>query len=126
MRLYTTMVALLLGALMLPAPVTAAQSQADLWRTFAESLDPGTDLNVRLNNGQRFRATLVRVTDDALFLQPRTRVPVPVQPVPYEGIVALERRRGDGVRAAKSAAIGVAAGAGTFFAILLMVLAAAD
>jgi hypothetical protein len=126
MRQYAT-VALLLGALMLTgATITAAQSQGDLWRTFAVSLDPGTELTVRLNNGQRFRATLVRTTEDALFLQPKTRVPVPVQPVPYDAIVSIERRSGDGIGAAKAAVIGVAAGAGTFLAILLMVIAAVD
>lgn len=116
----------LLGTLMLTATTAAAQSSGDLWRTFAESLDPGTEVTVRLDNGQRFHATLVRTTEDALFLQPRTRVPVPVQPVSYEAIVTLERRSREGTSAAKAAVIGTAAGAGTFLGLLLLLLAGLD
>jgi hypothetical protein len=56
------------------------------------------------------------------MLQPRTRVPVPVQPVSYDSIVSLEQVKG-GTSAAKAAAIGVATGVGAFFATLLIILA---
>ena len=62
----------------------AAQTSSDIWRSFAERVDVGTELNVRLNDGRRFRATLVAVRTDAMLLQPKTRVPVAIQAVPYE------------------------------------------
>ncbi|HZM62596.1 MAG TPA: hypothetical protein VFB85_22475, partial [Vicinamibacterales bacterium] len=71
----------------------AAQTPPDVWRSFAERVDVGTELNVRLSNGQRFRATLIGVQPDAVLLQPKTRVPVPVQAIPYDGILRLERTR---------------------------------
>jgi hypothetical protein len=83
-------------------------------------------LTVRLQNGQRFRATLIAVRDDAVLLQPRTRVPVPVQAVPYDEIATLERRESGGIGAGKAAAIGVASGAGAFVVILLILMAAFD
>jgi len=100
----------------------AAQASPEIWRNLAERVDVGTDINVRLNDGQRFRATLVGVRPDAVLLQPKTRVPVPVQAVPYEAIVRLERTR-PGIGAGKAAAIGVATGVGAFFATLAVLLA---
>lgn len=80
---------------------------------------------VRLRSGQRFRAMVVGKRDAEVLLQPKTRVPVPVQPVPYDAILSMERAAG-GTSAAKTAAIGVASGVGAFFAVLLLLLAAAD
>jgi hypothetical protein len=101
-----------------------AQTPPDVWRNFAERIELGTELNVRLSNGQRFRATLIGVRPDAVLLQPKTRVPVPVQAVPYDGIDRLERTRHGG-GGAKAAAIGVASGVGAFFVTLGVLLAVA-
>jgi hypothetical protein len=101
----------------------AAQAQPDVWKTFASRIDVGVQLNVRLRNGQKFRATLIDAREDVLLLQPRTRVPVPVQPVAYETIVSLEQVKG-GTGAGKAAAIGVATGVGGFFLTMLVILAA--
>jgi hypothetical protein len=108
------------------ARAAAPQSQAEIWKAFAAQVDVGTELVVRLRNGQRFRATLIAVRDDAVLLQPKTRVPVPVQPLAYEEIVTLERRDGGGIGGGKAAAIGIASGAGAFVAILLIAMAAFD
>ena len=67
--------------------------------------------------------TLIGVRDDGVLLQPKTRLAVPVQVVPYAAIASLERRQGGGMGAAKAAAIGVAAGAGAFFTMLFITLA---
>ena len=96
-----------------------AQTAPDVWRSFAERLDVGTDLSVRLNDGRRFRATLVGVRTDAMLLQPKTRIPVAIQSVPYEEIVRLERAK-PGTGVGKAVAIGVATGVGTFFGILAL------
>src|SRR5688500_16431688 len=102
----------LMAALMAPAGA-AAQVPDDVWRGMAAKIDVGTEVNVRLRDGQRFRATLVAARDEAVLLQPKTRVPVPVQAVPYNEILSLERR-GHGTGAAKAAGIGVATGVGAF------------
>jgi hypothetical protein len=113
-------------SLLAAAPVRA-QVPADVWRTFAQNIDVGSEMNVRLQDGKRFRATLVGVRDDTLLLQPKTRVTVPVQAVPYGEIASLERRKaGGGVGAGKAAAIGVASGVGSFFAMLLILVASFD
>ena len=101
----------------------AAQTTTEVWRSFAERIAVGTELNVRLNNGQRFRATLVGAQHDVVLLQPKTRIPVPVQAISYDSIVRIEpRKAGQGV--GKAVAIGVATGVGTFFGVMALLLAA--
>jgi hypothetical protein len=118
------LVVLLVAAFAGRAPLHA-QVPADVWRTFAEKVNVGSELNVRLQDGTRFRATLVGVRDDAVLLQPKTRATVPVQAVPYAAIALLEPRKHGG-NAAKAAAIGVSTGVVSFFAILLIMLATVD
>ena len=109
----------------LAAHNVAAQTSSEIWRSFAERVDVGTELNVRLNDGRRFRATLVGVRDNAMMVQPKTRIPVPIQAVPYEDVVQIERTR-SGIGAGKAVAIGVAAGVGAFFAIVALFMGASD
>jgi hypothetical protein len=123
MRIARDMLTVVLLAVLLAPAGVRAQAHADVWKTFASRIDVGAQLNVRLRNGQRFRATLIEAREDALLLQPKTRVPVPVQPVAYEAIVSLEQAKG-GIGAGKAAAIGVATGVGAFFGTLLVMLAA--
>jgi hypothetical protein len=120
-----TMMTLLVVALVAQPFAAAAQvpPDAQVWRTFAEQIDVGSRIKVRLHDGGRVSATLVQVTPDALLIQPRTRVAVPVQPVPYEAIASIERDVPGGMSAGKAAAIGVGAGAATFVGIFMILLA---
>ena len=102
-----------------------AQTVSDIWRSFAERVDVGTELHVRLNDGNGFRGTLVAVRSDAMLMQPKTRVPVPIQTIPYETIVRLERTKA-GSGTAKAVAVGVATGVGAFFGMLALLFAAGD
>lgn len=101
----------------------AAQAAPDVWKQFVERVDVGTELNVQLNDGRRIRATLVGSRDDAVLLQPKTRIPVAIQAVPYDAIVRMEPRKG-GHSAGKAVAIGVATGVGVFFGIMALIVAA--
>ena len=100
-----------------------AQTTSDVWKTFVERVDVGTELNVRLSDGRRIRATLIGVRDDAVLLQPKTRIPVSIQAVPYDAIVRMEPRKA-GHSAGKAVAIGVATGVGVFFGIMALIVAA--
>ena len=120
-RIVASVVAMVLAA----SGSAQAQVPADVWRGVAEKIEVGTEINVRLRDGQRVRAILVAARADALLIQPKTRQAVPVQAVPYEEIVSLERRSG-GMSAGKAAAIGVVSGVGAFFAIMLILVATLD
>jgi hypothetical protein len=106
-----------------PAAAQGAET-AELWRAFSEKIEVGSAVKVRLHNGQKFTATLVQARSDALLLQPKTRVVVPVQPVPYESIASMERVRSGGVGAGKAAAIGALTGVGAFLGTMLIFIAA--
>ena len=121
-----TLSAILVALFVLQPHVAPAQTPdaATVWRTFATSVEVGARITVRLQDGRRIAATLVQATPDALLIQPRTRLAVPVQAVPYGDIVSIERDA-QGMSAGKAALIGVASGAATFFGIMLIVIAAA-
>lgn len=125
MRTRVVVAAAIIVVLLSPT-ARAEQSQADVWRTFAGKVDTGTDLDVRLLNGQRFRASLVEVRPDAVLLQPRTRVRVPVQAVSYSLIASLERHPQGGMSPGKAAALGAATGVGAFLAMLAILFVAID
>ncbi|HVQ12623.1 MAG TPA: hypothetical protein VMS40_03490 [Vicinamibacterales bacterium] len=99
----------------------SAQTSSEVWKRFAEQVDVGTELTVRLNDGSHFRATLVGTRDTAMLVQPKTRIPVPIQTVPYEEVTRIERTR-PGIGAGKAIAIGAATGVGAFFGILALML----
>jgi hypothetical protein len=102
------------------------QAQGDIWRAFAQKVDVGTRVKLRLDDGQRVVATLIEANADGLLVQPRTRVPVPVQRIAYEDIASLERDEGRGIGAGKAIAIGVASGVGAFLGTLLILIATID
>lgn len=121
-----TLIAALVALLIAQPRVASAQVPGpEVWRHFAERLEAGTRISVRMHDGRRVRATLVQVGPDALLIQPRTRLPVPVQPVPYAAIASIEREQ-PGMSAARAAAIGIGSGTAAFFGILLILLASLD
>ena len=103
-----------------------AQVPPDVWKGVAEKIDPGTEVRIGLQDGKNFHAILVGVRENTVLLQPKVRVAVPVQEIPYSAIASIERRKSGGVGAGKAAAIGVATGVGTFFGILLIILSGLD
>ncbi len=124
--IHAVMMALLTA--LIPAQSATAQTSSptsarDVWRNFAKRMEVGTELIVELSDGHRVRATLVGVDDDAVLLQPKTRIAVPVQTVRYDDIVRMEPRK-TGHSTGKAVAIGVATGVGTFFGVMLLLLAA--
>jgi S1-C subfamily serine protease len=106
---------------LLAAHSVTAQTSSEVWRSFAEQAEVGTELNVHLNDGRHFKATLVGTRDNAMLVQPKTRVPVPIQAVAYDDVVRLERTK-PGIGAGKAIAIGAATGVGAFFGILAIML----
>lgn len=101
-----------------------AQSESDsaAWRTLAEKLEGGATVDVRLRDGHHFKATFIDARADAIVVQRKTRVPVPVETIPYESIASLSRLDRSGMSAAKVTGIALgSAGAaiGAFFLILL-------
>ena len=120
-----TIIACIMAMVVAVTPAAAqTPASAEVWRTFAQQVEVGSRLKVRLVNGEQVTATLVQAAPDQLLVQPVTRVPVPVQSVAYDQIASLERES-RGVSGVKAAAIGVASGVGAFFGMMLIFLAVA-
>lgn len=116
----------LILALLAPTAVAAqAATIADAWREVATRVGAGNEVRVQLADGSKHRVMLVRVDETGLLLLPRTRVPVPVQHVPYDAIVSLEPEKGRGAAVAKAVAIGIGAGVGAFVGLLWVAVAIA-
>jgi hypothetical protein len=105
----------------LPA-VAQSSDDAVAWRTLAQKLEGGVAVEMRLHDGHHFKATFIDARADAVMVQRKTRVPVPVEAIPYESIASLSRVDHAGMSAAKVTGIALgSAGAaiGAFFLILL-------
>ena len=117
---------LLIAAIASDRVIAQTPAMADTWRVFAQQVEVGTRLKIRLDDGQRITATLIEANAGGLLIQPRTRVPVPVQAVAYNRIASLERDDARGIGAGKAIAAGVASGVGAFLAMLMIALANVD
>lgn len=101
-------------------------SAVEAWRSFLGRLPAGAHIKVTLKNGKGLRATLMQLTDDTVVVNPRTRVPEPVLVIQLAELAAVELENESGTSIAKAVGIGVAAGVGAFFTILLIAITAID
>lgn len=120
----TSIVACALVALLgLPPRIHAQVVGPEIWRSFAENLEPGKMLVIRLKKGPRFKATLLHVSSDAMTVQPKTRAAVPPQRVPFDAIETLELDRSKGIGIGKAVAIGAGVAAGAWLALMALAFA---
>lgn len=103
--------------------VHAQQDEAAAWRQVAETIPLGTKVKVQMGDGNRVSGTLMRVDGDAVMLKRNTRRPEPAFIVPFTAMAKLERDKpGGGMHIARAIGVGLAAGAGVFFSLVLIAL----
>ena len=98
--------------------VPASTADRGVLADFVKQLQLGSRVKATVTGNRTFRGTLVKRTDDALMLQPRTRVPEPVVEIRYADLMAIEpevRASGTGRAIAIGVAVGVGAAVGTLF-----------
>lgn len=110
---------------LVPAPATADHGGAtrSALAEYVQKLPAGTQVRVGRSNGHTVRGTLIKGTDQSIFIQPKTRIAEPVVEIPITDVlqVTLERHGGNGVGRAIGA--GAAAGAAATLAIFLIMFA---
>lgn len=121
---------LLVGILIMslaPRPVLA-QSDVDAaaWRTLAEKLEGGVVVDMRLRNGQHFKATFIGAREQTMVIQRRTRVPVAVEEVPYEAVASMSRVQPSSISGGKIAAIALGSAGAAIASLFLILLASLD
>jgi hypothetical protein len=121
----TSLVACGLVALLALPPQLHAQvvSGPEIWRSFAEKLEPGKTIEIRLKDGARFKATLLQVSPDAMTVQPRTRAAVPPQRVPFDAVERVDVHHDKGIGIVKAVAIGAGVAAGAWLALMALAFA---
>jgi len=104
------------------APLTGASATQSVLVEYAQKLPPGTDVRVGRVTGHSVRGTLMKATDQSLFIQPKTRVAEPMMEIPIADVVEVTpQHHGNSVGRAIGA--GAAAGAAATLAIFLIMFA---
>jgi hypothetical protein len=106
--------------------VSTSKREAEDWRRYIANLPPGTTLQIDLADGARLTGIILSVEQDAVIVQPKTRLPSPVRRVPFDTIVALAPESSKGLNPGNAVALGAAAGAASFLTLFLIVWAALD
>jgi hypothetical protein len=109
------------------APVFA-QSIPDgsAWRALAEQFEGGITVDVRLRDGQHFKATFIAAHPEAMLVQRSTRIPEDVQQINYESIASLSRAQRSSLSAGKIAAIALGSAGAAVGVLWLIALATLD
>ena len=124
MRIVTTRhlpTALLVLALAVPA---RAQEAARDWKPLASSLQPGTRIELDLEDGTHVDGTVLAHEGDLFVFSPKTRIPVAPWRIGYSEIRSLDvKHSGEGMKPGTKVLLGVGIGVGVF--LLIAGLAAA-
>ena len=104
-----------------PIGAQQASSESDVWRAFAEKLDPNAFVAVRLKDGRRIRGNLIQVSADALWVRPKTRIAVPLLELSFAGIESIVPEK-EGMSAGKKVLIGVGIGVAAIWIGVLIAL----
>lgn len=105
-----------------------AQSVSDgsAWRALAEQFQGGIAVDVRLRDGQHFKATFIAAHPEAMLVQRKTRIPVGVEQINYESIASLSRAQPSNLSAGKIAAIALGSAGAAIGVLWLIALATLD
>jgi hypothetical protein len=117
---------ILMLAVLLACPALGAEQsagQSDVWRTFAEKLEPGTFVAITLKDGRRVKGHFIQLSGDSLRLKPKTRVAVPARELALADIELVQRQK-EGWSAGRKVVTGVGAGVGVLLVVMAIVFAA--
>jgi hypothetical protein len=103
-------------------PAPGSSTSQTVLVEYVQKLPPGTDVRVGRVSGHSVRGTLMKATDQSLFIQPKTRVAEPMIEIPIVDVVDVTpQHHGNSVGRAIGA--GAAAGAAATLAIFLIMFA---
>jgi hypothetical protein len=126
MRVFRFVVSALLVLSLASIPASAQSADDSAWRALAAQLDGGVTVDVRLRDGQHFKATFIAARPDAVLVQRKTRVPVSVEQINYESIASMSRAQPSNLSAGKIAAIALGSAGAAVGVLWLIALATLD
>jgi len=107
-------------------PASAQSNDDSAWRALAEQLEGGVAVDVRLRDGQHFKATFIAARPDAMLVQRKTRVPVSVEQINYDSIASLSRAQTSKLSGGKIAAIALGSAGAVVGVLWLIALSTLD
>ena len=90
----------------------STEVEATALRQMASAIPVGSRVKAQTDSGARVSGTLMSVTDEAVIIKKKTRLPEPAVTVRFDELARLELQTGEGMSAGKVIGIGLAAGAG--------------
>ena len=90
---------------------------------YVQKLPTGATIKIERAHRRTMRGVLMKATDHAVFVQPRTRLPEPAVEVPLDDVLSVTLETSHGNSIGRSIAAGAAAGAGVVVAMILISLA---
>jgi hypothetical protein len=126
MKVFRLVVSALLVLSLASIPASAQSADDSAWRALAAQLDGGVTVDVRLRDGQHFKATFIAARPDAVLVQRKTRVPVSVEQINYESIASMSRAQPSNLSAGKIAAIALGSAGAAVGVLWLIALATLD
>jgi hypothetical protein len=121
---FRSVISAVLVVLLAAAPLVAqdTSNQTDVWRAFAEKLEPGTFVAVTLRDGKRMRGHFIQLSGDSFRIKPKTRVSVPPRDVLISDIELVQRQK-EGWSAGRKVVTGVGIGVGVMFLAVAIMFA---
>jgi hypothetical protein len=106
-----------------PAPSGDRLADRALMAEYVQKLQTGATVKVERTHRRTTRGVLMKATDQAIFVQPRTRLPEPAIEIPLDEVLAVTLESKNGNSIGRSIATGAAAGAAVILTMILVSLA---
>ncbi len=97
--------------------IVTTEVEAKVLREMASAIPLGSRVKAQTTRGSRVNGTLLSVTDEAVIIKKKTRLPEPAVTVAFTELAELELQTGQGMSAGKVIGIGLAAGAGAILTL---------
>ena len=101
------------------------QEPPEVWQAFAQKLESGAFVKVRLKDGKQVKGFFIPSSGDTFRLRPKTRVPVPIRDFKFVDIESIDRQR-EGWSPGAKVVTGAAIGVGTVLVLAFAALLAYD
>jgi hypothetical protein len=114
--------------ILMAAPSAMAQQRyepADVWRAFADKLESGAFVSVRLKNGTKVKGHFIQVAGDVLRVRPKTRIPIAIRNVDFDDIESIDRQA-EGLSPGAKVLVGIGIGAAAIVGGVLILIATLD
>jgi hypothetical protein len=106
-----------------PALPDQRSANRNVLAEYVQKLAPGTEVRIATASGHSLRGTLIKATDQSVFIQPKTRIAEPLVQIALSDVLEVTPERHGGGGIGRAIGAGAAAGAGATLAIFLVMFA---